>query len=316
MRVLRGFSALSPGEFRSPAATIGVFDGMHLGHRAVIDATLELAQELGGESVAITFDAHPRIVLTGRAPPPITSVPHRLALLERQGIDTTVLLPFDADTRDIPAGEFCDRVFRDGLGVRGLVLGFDSRFGRGREGDLEFVRAWAKDKDIVVRSAPPVLMDGERVSSSAIREAILRGDHDLAQAMLGRPVAVYGRVVPGDQRGREIGFPTANIDLEGELCPPDGVYAAWARVRGVWLPALVNLGRRPTFTGETGEHRVEVHIPGLSEDLYGEYLEVRFITAIRRERRFPDVEALVAQIRRDREELARIVAEAGRPARP
>jgi riboflavin kinase/FMN adenylyltransferase len=311
MKVLTGFESLDPTLFRNPVATIGIFDGMHLGHRAVIDAVRDLARELSGESVAVTFESHPRLVLSGEAPAPITSVPHRLVLLERYGIDRTVLLPFDERVRDTPAGEFCDRVFRDGIGVRGIVLGFDSRFGRGREGDLAFVREWAKDKDVVVRSAPPVLIGGQRISSSAIRKAILAGQHDLAQSMLGRPVAVYGTIVRGDGRGRGLGFPTANVDLGGELCPPDGVYAAWARLAENWMPALVNVGRRPTFTGGEGEVRVEVHVPGLEGDLYGERMEVRFIRSIRGERKFADAAELKARIELDRAELARIIAESG-----
>jgi riboflavin kinase/FMN adenylyltransferase len=316
MKVLRGFDSLDPARFTQPVATIGVFDGMHLGHRAVIDSTRDLARGFEGESVAVTFEIHPRLILTGKTPAPITSVSHRLVLMERYGLDHTVLLPFNDQVRNMSAEEFADRVFLRGLAVKGIVLGFDSRFGKDRQGDLGFVTEWAEEKGIVVRSAPPVLKDGRPISSSVIRDAIARGKHELAQAMLGRPVAVYGRVVPGSGRGRDIGFGTANLDLEGELSPPEGVYAAWARRGGRWMPALVNIGRRPTFDANGGTVTVEVHIPGLSEDLYGEEIEVQFIRRIRGERRFKGAEELVAQIGRDRDELFRLVEEVRRPPAP
>ncbi len=309
MRVHRGFEALSPDLFRRPVATIGVFDGIHLGHRAVIDQTRDLARELDGESVVVTFGTHPRQVVRGRAPRAITSVAHRLVLLERSGLDHAVVLPFSTQIMAMTAGDFATRVFVGGMGVVGIVLGFDSRFGKGRQGDYDFVKGWAGDRDIVVRAAPPVLIEGRPISSSVIRDLIAAGEHDQAQALLGRPVAVYGRVVPGSGRGREIGFGTANIDLAGELSPPTGVYAAWARFKGRWKPALVNIGRRPTFEEEGADVTVEVHVPGVHEKLYGEEMEVQFVQRIRDEVRFPDAAALIARIERDCEELRRIVVE-------
>lgn len=313
MKVHRGFESLEPSKFVHPVATIGVFDGMHIGHRVVMDSTNDLARQFEGESVGVTFEIHPQTLVGGGAPAMITSVPHRLVLMERYGLDHAVLLPFNEEVREMSAEAFADRVFVDGIGVRGLVLGFDSRFGKDRKGDVAFVTAWAEGKGIVVRSAPPVLEDGKPISSTVIREAIRDGRHDLAQSLLGRPVAVYGTVVHGSGRGREIGFGTANLDLGGELCPPIGVYATWARLRGRWYPALTNVGRRPTFEGEEGEVVVEVHIPDVAEDLHGEELEVQFIRRIRDEMRFPDAEALVAQIRKDRDTLLEIVEEVKGP---
>jgi len=175
---------------------------------------------------------------------------------------------------------------------------------------------WAEDKGVVVRSAPPVLADGRPISSSVIRAAIEKGDHDRAQAMLGRPVAVYGTVVPGSGRGTELGFATANLDVRGELCPPIGVYAAWACCMGRWHPALVNIGRRPTFESAEAPILVEVHIPGVEGPLYGLEVEVQFIRRIRDEQRFPDVASLVARLKKDRAELDRIVAEVHAPPEP
>jgi len=313
MRVHRGFESLDPAEYRNPVSTIGVFDGIHLGHRAVLEATRDLARELDGESVAVTFDIHPRLVIHGKSPEMLLSVPHRMVLLERAGLDHAVILPFDATVRELSPGVFADRVFREGMGVKGIVLGFDSRFGKNREGDLAFLKRWAEGKDVVVRSAPPVLVDGRPISSTVIREAIARGAHDEAQAMLGRPVAVYGTVERGSGRGADLGFATANVDVGGELTPPTGVYAAWARARGRWRPALVNIGRRPTFEEDDAPIAVEVHVPGLEGDLYGEEMEVQFIRRIRDEMRFDSADDLVAQIERDREALDRTVAEVRGP---
>ena len=313
MKVHRGFASLDPSVFRRPVATIGVFDGIHLGHRAVIDATRDLARELDGESVVVTFEIHPRLVITGRGPRTLTSVPHRLVLLERTGLDHAVVLPFDDEVRNISADEFANRVFRDGLGVRGIVLGFDSRFGKGREGNHDFMTKWAAEADIRLRTAPPVLWEGRPISSTVIREAIARGEHDVAQAMLGRPVAVFGTVVPGSHRGEGLGFGTANLEIGGELTPPNGVYAAWARLEGSWRPALVNIGTRPTFEAEDAPVKIEVHIPGHEGELYGREIEVQFIRRLREERQFPDAAALIAQIEKDRAALDRLVAEVQGP---
>lgn len=313
MKIHRGIDGLSPEQFRNPVATIGVFDGIHQGHRAVFEATRDLAREVDGESVVVTFDNHPRAVVQGRAPRMLTTVPHRLVLLERVGLDHTVVLPFTKELMATPAREFADRVFRDAIGVKGVVLGFDSRFGKGREGDETLLRDWAAGQDIRIRSAPPVLVSGRPISSSVIRAAIADGDHDRAQAMLGRPVAVYGTVVPGSGRGADLGFATANVDVAGELCPPNGVYAAWACCVGRWHPALVNIGTRPTFEDEDAPVLVEVHIPGVEGELYGLEVEVQFIRRLRDERRFPDVDALIAQLTEDRAELDRIVADMHAP---
>jgi riboflavin kinase/FMN adenylyltransferase len=316
MKVHRGIDALNPELFRAPVATIGVFDGIHLGHRAVFEATRELAREVDGESVVVTFDNHPRGVVSGKVPRMLTSVPHRLVLLRRLGMDHAVLLPFDEELRETPAEVFADRVFAEGIGVRGIVLGFDSRFGKDRAGDEALLKTWSEGKDVRIRSAPPVLVDGRPISSSVIRAAIAEGEYDRAQAMLGRPVAVYGEVVPGSGRGADLGFATANLDVGGELCPPNGVYAAWSCCMGRWHPSLVNIGTRPTFDGEDAPVHVEVHIPGVESELYGLEIEVQFIRFLRDEMKFADADALIAQIRKDREELDRIVADVHAPPEP
>ena len=295
--------------------TIGVFDGMHRGHRAVLARTRELAAREGGEVVVLTFDVHPREVTVGAAPAMLTSLPHRLALLAREGVDTTVVLRFDDAMRETPAEQFVDDVLVRRLGVRAVLLGHDTRFGHDRRGDAALLRRVLGPRGVPVHAIEPVTLDdGTVVSSTAIRAAVARGDFDAAARLLGRPPALFGRVVRGDGRGRTLGLPTANLDLAGELRPGRGVYAARVRVDGTPRAALVNIGGRPTFfpEGEAAD-TVEVHVLDLSHDtdLYGQSLEVVLLARVRDEIRFRGPAELRAQVDRDVEWL-RAEIESGR----
>jgi riboflavin kinase/FMN adenylyltransferase len=294
--------------------SVGVFDGVHLGHQAILAQNVAHARALGAAPTVVTFKLHPKGVLLGRAPRTLTSLEHRLELFRRAGIAHTVALTFDEELKSVPADTFTRQFLTQGLGARRLVLGFDSKFGRDREGTPERLREWGYDVVVV----PEVLVSDRPVSSTAIREAVELGDLDGATRMLGRPVAVYGDVVPGDARGRTIGFPTANLDLHHELHPPPGVYACRARIvergdagNGVASPrfaAVTNVGYRPTFTEGRPDPDllplVEVHLLDFSGDLYGRHLELEFHTALRSEKRFPDLDdlrrAIAADIERAR----------------
>ena len=300
MRRLDGFAALSPAAFRRPVVSIGVFDGVHRGHRHVLECLRSLADRLDGEAVVITFDTHPRAVLEGAPPKPLLSLPHRLVLLERLGVDATVVLPFDERTRDMPYDRFVEDVLVKGMGVRGLLLGYNTNFGRGGLGTFRTVEPLAGTYGFVVAEAPPVSVHGLPISATRIREAIESGRLSDAEDLLGRPHALLGTVVHGDGRGRLLGFPTANLDLEGELLPPAGVYQVVATVRGQRCAAVANVGRRPTFPGARPPRPLlEVHVPGIAFDFYGEPVEVELVRKIRDEVRFESREALVAQIRKD-----------------
>lgn len=302
MRVHEGLDGLSPARFRRPVATVGVFDGLHRGHRHVLEHLKGLARRLAGESVVLTFATHPLAVIAGAPPRQILSVPHRLRLLERLGIDAAVVLPFDARMRELPYERFVTDVLVARLGIAGLLFGYNANFGVGGLGTAATVAPLARRLGFVVEEAPAVALGARPISSSRIRDAIEQGALSEASEMLGRPVSLYGLVVPGDGRGRTLGFPTANVDLEGEIHPPTGVYAVVAEVRGRRLPAVANLGVRPTFAAASGaaaEPILEVHIPGLAEDLYGERVELEIVRRLRDERRFPSREALVEQIRAD-----------------
>lgn len=295
---------LRPLEGRDAVVSIGVFDGVHLGHQAILAANRAEAATRGAVSTAVTFGDHPKALLLGRAPRTLTTLEHRLRHFERLGIEHAVVLEFNDQLRQTEARTFVEDLLVRGLHATAFVLGFDSKFGRDRAGDAALIRSLGHPVQVV----PKVELGQRAVSSTAIREAVELGDLDGAARMLGRPVSVYGRVVHGDALGRQLGFPTANLDLAHELSPPPGVYACRAEIdplertdaRPEALPAVANIGYRPTVTGERPERpRVEAHLLEGGQDLYGRHLELAFVAKLRDEQRFEGIEELKAQIARD-----------------
>jgi riboflavin kinase / FMN adenylyltransferase len=259
------------------AVALGTFDGVHRGHLQVIDA----ARGAGLRTSVVTFDPHPRVVLGGQVEL-LATLQRRLELFDAAGIEDVLVLRFDEQLATLPADEFAERMLR-GIGAQVVAAGETFRFGHGRTGDLELLERLGFD----VRRVPLL----ENVSSSRIRELVHAGDSQRAAAMLGRPPEVEGIVVRGDGRGRELGFPTANLDVpEGLLVPPDGVYAGWSHDRR----AAVSIGTNPHFDGV--ERRVEAHLIEFDGDLYGERLVVELWSKIREQRRFDSLEELVAAI--------------------
>lgn len=310
MRIVRGIDhAQSP--FRESVVTFGNFDGVHLGHRAILARLAEAAHHHAAESVVALFDPHPvQVLRPDKAFHQITTIPTRLALLEQQGVDAALVIPFGPAIHTMEAEDFIDGVLGRLLGARHVVLGGDSRFGHGRRGDLAMLASRGGALGFQVELVPPVDVDGERISSSAVRHAVLAGDVAHAARMLGRPHTLTGPVVPGDGRGRLIGFPTANVAAEETLLPLPGVYEARLQLLaddgapdGPEHLAVVNVGRRPTF-GER-ELTVEAHVLDATLDLYDRRVAVPLVSRIREERRFPGVEALVAQIGLDVQETRR-----------
>lgn len=301
MRRHTGSDGLSPGDFRRPVVTIGVFDGMHRGHRHVVEHLRASADRLAGEAVVLTFDTHPRAILEGAAPRRILSMPHRLLLLERHGVDAAVVLPFDEPMRNTSYEDFTRRILVDGLGIAGLLFGYNGNFGAGGEGTVDRLRPLGAELGFEVEEAPAIAVEGCPISASRIRDAIEQGDLKVAEAMLGRPVTFYGRVVEGDRRGRSLGFPTANVDPDGEILPPHGVYQVIATIGDEHYAAVANVGLRPTFGADAAPPvpLLEVHVPGIDFDLYGQRIEVEIVRKLREERRFPSREALIRQIRTD-----------------
>lgn len=300
MRTFHGLAEVTPTALRRPVATVGVFDGLHRGHLHVLQHLERFAARLGGESVVLTFETHPLAVIAGAPPRRILSTAHRLRLLERYGVDATVVLPFDERVRETTYERFTEDVLVGRLGIAGLLFGYNSNFGKDGKGTARTLAPLGRRFGFAVEEAPAIAERGAPISSSRIRDAIESGDLAAAAEMLGRPVAVYGAVVKGEGRGKALGFPTANVDLEGEILPPRGVYEVVADVRGRRWPAVANVGVRPTFHAEPGAAPLlEVHVPGLSGDLYGERIEVELVRRLRDERRFPSKDALIAQIKAD-----------------
>ena len=304
MRLLEGLDALTnPGipdppdglEARS-VVVVGVFDGVHLGHQRLLHELLEMASQLHGVPTVVTFREHPDALLRGAAPPLLASIPHRLRLLRRAGVERVLLLDFDTQLRNFIAAEFARRILADGLHAVGLLLGYDSALGKNREGTPEHLRALGKDLGFGVRVATPFTVDGAPVSSTSIRGAITSGDLGSAHRLLGRWPSAFGRVVAGDGRGKTLGFPTANIEAETPVLPPNGVYAVEVLHDGELLPGVANLGTRPTFDQAATARVLEVHLLDFAGDLYGATIEVCFMAHLRGEQTFASPDELAAQI--------------------
>ena len=299
MRVLRRLAAPSR-PFARPVVAIGNFDGVHLGHRAIVERARALAISLAGEVVAFTFHPHPVARLAPeRAPAQVLSLGGRLRGLAALDVAGVVVAHFTRAFSCIEAGAFVEDVLVGGLGVAGVVVGHDLRYGHDRMGNAATMVEAGRARGFAVEVVEPILVGGERVSSSAVREALETGQVERAARLLGRPHRVRGRVRQGDRRGAGLGFPTANLLPRGGMLPPDGVYAVSATVDGGALefPAVANLGTNPTFGGVA--RRLEVHLLDFSGDLYGRSLEVGFARRLRGEQRFGSVEDLVAQIGAD-----------------
>lgn len=307
-----------PRKLQSPILTIGFFDGVHLGHQKVIGRTVRLAKEKGGESVVITFNRHPKSFLTNRLQSTITSLEHRLLLLERLGVELAIVLEFDHKLAEMSTRDFVRQIVSGWLGTKGMVLGFDCSFGKDRKGDVPLIRTLGKEYGFDVRTCQPVKIEGEIVSSTSIRQKILSGDLIKAEKMLGRPVSVLGTVIRCIGRGSNLGYPTANLDLHHEVRPPNGVYATKVRICNNEYYALTNIGHRPTFGGRhdvvnpRGSY-IEVHILDFNNDIYGEILEVEFLSRLRDEKKFDSSEALKAQIKNDATELSKIISPVRKP---
>ena len=307
MKRFNGLESVRPGLLREPVCAIGVFDGVHRGHRQLIYELVVWAQSVGGECCILTFDRHPLVVLDGVVVPAILSLEARLIELERHGVDAVVVADF-AKLKDLGPEAFLADVARDHLGCRRLLLGFDSHLGKDRRGGPTTLVAMGDALGIEVRIASRVLdHHGAKIGSRAIRAAILAGDLERGANLLGRPYSVRGEVIRGAGRGKGLGTATANLGVSGQLLPPHGVYLVRVFRRGETAPGVANLGVRPTF-GFGGARTLEVHVPGWSGEMYGEQLDVRLIRRLRDERRFEHVAELRAQIAADLEALAEAVA--------
>ena len=306
MELIRGLNGLSERR-RGCVVTIGTFDGIHLGHRALLERVAMHARRLGRASMVLTFEPMPREYLSGAdCPARLTTFRERWDVLAALGIDVLWVLRFAEPLRSL-SGEGFARLLGEQLRAPVVVVGHDFRFGRNGGASAEMLREAGQRLGFTTEVVPPVMLDGERVSSSAVRAALAAGRLGQAARLLGRPYTISARVIGGERLGRRLGYPTANLPLRRRRSPLSGIFAV--RVRGIAsgaLPAVASLGRRPTVGG--GAMLLEVHVFDFSADLYGRRIEVEFVAKLRDEARFDTLEALVAQMHRDAE-AARTILE-------
>jgi riboflavin kinase / FMN adenylyltransferase len=297
MRIVRGLASAPPDAGPS-AVALGTFDGVHLGHRAILGTALARAREVGIEAVACTFDPHPMEVLQpDRAPTAITPLDERLRLIGETGVDAVVVLAFTRELAAVEPEAFVKDVLLDRLRAREVVVGYNHSFGRGARGDARLLEALAGRLGFRAHVVPPMTVDGTAVSSTGIRAALQRGDVAAAARSLGRPYAIEGTVTSGAGRGRTLGFPTANIAPDRTLLIARGVYRGLVSLEGKAHTAVVNVGVRPTFSETT--LAVEAHLLDFTGDLYGRQVRLEFVDRLRDEMRFASVEDLKAQVARD-----------------
>jgi riboflavin kinase/FMN adenylyltransferase len=308
MKVYKGLDHVF--QIKKPIITAGTFDGVHVGHRKIIQRIIQLAGQINGESVVVTFDPHPRIVLfpDDHQVQMITTLDEKLELLEKAGVQNVVMIPFTRDFSRITSFEFVKEILVGKLHVHQLVIGYDHQFGRNREGSIEQLIQLAPQFDFEIEEIPPQDIDDIKVSSTKIRNAILTGDIQTANMYLTRPFSFFGTVVKGQQIGRTLGYPTANIQLVEQLkiLPGMGIYAVKVIIDHTVLNGMMNIGKRPTFEND-GDINIEVHIFDLSHDLYGKKITIEVVDRIRDEQKFNDAESLRLQIQQDELAAKRIL---------
>jgi len=284
---------------RPTVLTLGVFDGLHLGHQRIMQTVVERAKSAKAVPTAITFDPHPRAVLHPEtAPPLLQTLDQRLANLEFLGIEQAIVVKFDTEFAAQPAEDFLSNIVHDRLQACEVYLGQGFAFGKNRGGNIDLLRTMGEKLGFVADEVEEVRLRSRRVSSSSVRELLAAGRINLARRMLGRPYGVEGVIIRGNRRGHTIGFPTANLKPHNRVIPRYGVYATATLIDGIWRKSITNIGVRPTFENDA-EPSIESYIFDFDSDLYGAVLRVRFLHRIRDERKFNSIDELKAQIERD-----------------
>ncbi len=299
---------------QNPVVTVGNFDGLHIGHRAITDTVVARARAINGCAVVYTFEPHPiKVLRPDRAPRLLTTIEQKVELFEQAEIDVLIVEQFNKEFAAIDAEEFIRKVLHERIRPAEVYVGYDFHFGRDREGSMRLLTELGPKLGFAVTIVPEVMIDAGDVNSTRIRKMLVEGRVDEASRMLGRPYSVRGSIVRGDGRGRTLGFSTANLQPENEVLPASGVYAGRLRFlddgapeRGEDLPAVMNVGNRPTF-GEGGGVQAEAHLIDFEGDVYGRRVELLFLTRLRPEKRFPGVEALRKQIAADVGEARRLL---------
>lgn len=316
MELIRGLQRASTRSDwkQGTVVTLGNFDGVHLGHQAVLRQGAELARRQDVPLVAVTFEPLPREFFAPATPVArLTRLRERFCFIDEAGcVDTLVVLPFRRQLSDMSAEVFVEHVLVQQLHAQAVIIGDDFRFGHARRGDFGLLQAMGRQRGFETRAAETFLLDGERVSSTRIRRHLDQGDVTGAGRLLGRPFTLCGRVIHGDKRGRQLGFPTANIALNRRLSPLRGVYVVWVTLEdGRRISGVANVGTRPTVNGQ--DARLEVYLFDFDADIYGQLLRVEFHHYLRDEIRFDSLDALLEQIRRDAENARTWLADNGTP---
>jgi riboflavin kinase/FMN adenylyltransferase len=298
--------------FAKSAITLGNFDGLHLGHQELVRKVITRAKELGAYSIVVTFRPHPLKVLAPEKCPPLISIyEEKIRLFEKLGVDVLVKIPFTLEFAKMSPEDFVKGILCDLLGAKEIFVGFNYRFGRGREGNITTLKALGKKLGFTVREIEQVSLDGEVISSTKIRHLLRDGEVEHAARLLGRTYAITGIVIKGDGRGKNLGFPTANIAPKHAIIPSHGVYAVRLSVRDRFYDGIANIGMRPTF----GKNAlaIEVHVFDFNEDIYGEEISLYFIGKIREEIKFNSSGELIHQINKDVETARGLLAEHSTP---
>ncbi|MBW2647201.1 MAG: bifunctional riboflavin kinase/FAD synthetase [Deltaproteobacteria bacterium] len=285
--------------FTNSAITIGNFDGVHLGHKVLIDKVIKKAQEINGPSVVMTFEPHPlKVIKPDKCPPLITTYERKIELIAKTGVDVLISVRFTSDFANVSAEQFVKDILCNTIGMKAILVGPDYTFGKGREGSVDLLKKFSTTCGFDVTVVPWIGPEGERVSSTTVRNLIVAGEVSETQKLLGRHYQVRGSVVPGRNRGgRLLGFPTANIKIHNELCPATGVYAVTVGYGQTVYNGVANIGYSPTFADHT--FTVEVHVLDFDKDIYGDCIRVNFIERLRGEKKFSGPEELAGQIRKD-----------------
>jgi riboflavin kinase/FMN adenylyltransferase len=284
---------------RPTVLTLGVFDGLHLGHQQIMKTVVERAQEVGAHPTAITFVPHPRAVLHPEsAPPLLQTLDQRLTNFDVLGIEQAIVIPFDREFASQPAEGFLHETVHDRLHAKEVYLGKGFAFGKGRGGNIDLLRKMSRELGFFADEVPEVRLRGHRISSSRIRDLLADGRVNLTRRLLGRPYGVEGVIIRGNRRGHTIGFPTANLKPHNRVIPKFGVYATATLVDGNWRRSITNIGVRPTFETQA-EPSIETYLFDFDGDLYGDVLRVRFLHRIRDERKFNGIDELKTQIEKD-----------------
>lgn len=300
MKVIKGLNRVQRFTEGS-VVTIGVFDGMHIGHQLIIGKVASRAKELNLKSVVITFDPHPLKVLHPKSGvPSLISLDHRIRLIGELGVDILVILKFTKSIANLAPEQFVKNIMIDKIGIKEIYVGDNFYFGKGATAGIEVMRNLAGDFNFKINIIKPIKIDGDIVSSSLIRKLIIKGDIVRALKFLARPVSILGTVVSGSRLARRLGYPTANINPHHEVIPPSGVYAVLVSFKNKLLKGVLNIGTRPTFYGPRDrEPAIEVHIFNFDKRIYGKDLEILFIKKLRDEKRFKNIDDLVSRIRLD-----------------